>query len=292
MRRSLGRHLPLHDAAERHAPHAHGAAAPGLGGGPLHRLVPVPPLALRVDVGARASRVPGAADVEADDGVTAAGEPGGPVPAVVVPALGDAGFDSGSTGGRGCTRRSPETPRARRDGRPPPPARPRRSSACAPGDPVSPRIPAAIRAGFVRSCHLPVVSSTLVRTRRLDRESTKSRLFPMPRWPWWSPGERSCRSRAKQAAGSPMKRIHYAIYVGLLTAMSATGEIPSFENDYGRAEIGKPWESMMVSQGLAGWHASEAPFTPSVWRREGDAIIDISGRLEDHGDCPSERGDS
>ena len=88
------------------------------------------------------------------------------------------------------------------------------------------------------------------------------------------------------------KRIHHAIYVGLLTAMSATGEIPSFENDYGRADIGKPWESMMVSQGLAGWHASEAPFTPSVWRREGDAIIDISGRLEDHGHCPSERGDS
>ncbi len=75
-----------------------------------------------------------------------------------------------------------------------------------------------------------------------------------------------------------MKRIHYAIYVGLLTAMSATGETPSFENDYGRADIGKPWESMMVSQGLAGWHASEAPFTPSVWRREGAAIIADTGQ--------------
>ena len=59
--------------------------------------------------------------------------------------------------------------------------------------------------------------------------------------------------------------------------MSATGETPSFENDYGRADIGKPWESMLASQGLAGWHASEAPFTPSVWRREGDAIIADTG---------------
>ena len=37
--------------------------------------------------------------------------------------------------------------------------------------------------------------------------------------------------------------------VGLLTAMSATGESPSFENDYGRAEIGKPWESMIDGPG-------------------------------------------
>ena len=74
-----------------------------------------------------------------------------------------------------------------------------------------------------------------------------------------------------------MKRIHHAIYAGLLAAMSATGETPSFENDYGRADIGKPWESMLASQGLAGWHASEAPFTPSVWRREGDAIIADTG---------------
>ena len=92
MGRLLRRHLPLHDAAERHAPHAHGAAAPGLGGGPFHRLVPVPPLPLRVDVGARAPRVAGAADVVADDGVAAAGEPGGPVPAVVVAALRNSGF--------------------------------------------------------------------------------------------------------------------------------------------------------------------------------------------------------
>ena len=59
--------------------------------------------------------------------------------------------------------------------------------------------------------------------------------------------------------------------------MSATGETPSFENDYGRAEIGKPWESMLASQGLAGWHANEAPFASSVWRREGDAIIADTG---------------
>ena len=60
--------------------------------------------------------------------------------------------------------------------------------------------------------------------------------------------------------------------------MSATGETPSFENDYGRAEIGKPWESMLASQGLAGWYASEAPFTPTVWRREGDAVIADTGQ--------------
>ena len=75
-----------------------------------------------------------------------------------------------------------------------------------------------------------------------------------------------------------MRRIPHAIYVALLAAMSATGETPSFENDYGRAEIGKPWESMMAGQGLAGWHASEAPFSPSVWRREGDAIIADTGQ--------------
>ena len=75
-----------------------------------------------------------------------------------------------------------------------------------------------------------------------------------------------------------MKGISHAIYIGLLTTMSATGETPSLENDYGRADIGKPWESMMASQGLAGWHASEAPFSPSVWRREGDAIIADTGQ--------------
>ena len=69
-----------------------------------------------------------------------------------------------------------------------------------------------------------------------------------------------------------MERIHGAIFLGLLTAVSATGETPSFENDYGRAEIGHPWETMLVGEGLDGWNASEGPFTPSVWRREGDAI--------------------
>ena len=75
-----------------------------------------------------------------------------------------------------------------------------------------------------------------------------------------------------------MERIHYAIYLGLLTTMSATGETPSFENDYGRADIGHSWESMIDGLGLAGWHASEGPFTPSVWRREGDAIIADTGQ--------------
>ena len=60
--------------------------------------------------------------------------------------------------------------------------------------------------------------------------------------------------------------------------MSATGETPSFENDYGRADIGKPWESMIDGEGLAGWHASDSPFTSSVWRREGDAIIADTGQ--------------
>ena len=92
VRRPLRRHLPLHDAAVRHPPHADGAAAPGPGGNPFHRLVPVAPFPLRVDVGGRAPRVAGAADVVADDGVAAAGEPGRPVPAVVVAALRNAGF--------------------------------------------------------------------------------------------------------------------------------------------------------------------------------------------------------
>ena len=34
----------------------------------------------------------------------------------------------------------------------------------------------------------------------------------------------------------------------------------------------------MAGQGLAGWHASEAPFAPSVWRREGDAIVADTGQ--------------
>ena len=75
-----------------------------------------------------------------------------------------------------------------------------------------------------------------------------------------------------------MERIHYAIYLGLLAAMSATGETPTYENDYGRADIGHSWETMLVGEGLDGWHASEAPFTPSVWRREGDAIIADTGK--------------
>ena len=75
-----------------------------------------------------------------------------------------------------------------------------------------------------------------------------------------------------------MKGISHAIYTGLLTTMGATGQTPSFENDYGRADIGKPWESMMAGQGLTGWHVSEAPFSPSVWRREGDAIIADTGQ--------------
>ncbi len=75
-----------------------------------------------------------------------------------------------------------------------------------------------------------------------------------------------------------MEKIHYAIYLGLLTTVSAAVGTPSFENDYGRADIGKPWESMVEGEGLAGWHASEGPFTPSVWRREGDAIIADTGQ--------------
>ena len=75
-----------------------------------------------------------------------------------------------------------------------------------------------------------------------------------------------------------MERIHGAIFPGLLTAVSATGETPSFENDYGRAEIGHPWETMLVGEGLDGWNASEGPFTPSVWRREGDAILADTGQ--------------
>ena len=68
-----------------------------------------------------------------------------------------------------------------------------------------------------------------------------------------------------------------ALVLGLLSAISAAGEAPSFENDYGRAEIGKQWESMLRGDGLEGWHASEGPFTPSVWRREGDTIVADTG---------------
>ena len=75
-----------------------------------------------------------------------------------------------------------------------------------------------------------------------------------------------------------MERIHGAIFLGLLTAVSAAGETPSFENDYGRAEIGHSWETMLPGEGLDGWNASEGPFTPSVWRREGDAIIADTGQ--------------
>ena len=75
-----------------------------------------------------------------------------------------------------------------------------------------------------------------------------------------------------------MENVRCAIYVGFLTAMSAAGETPSFENDYGRTEIGHPWGTMLVGEGLDGWQASEAPFTPSVWRREGDAIIADTGQ--------------
>ena len=75
-----------------------------------------------------------------------------------------------------------------------------------------------------------------------------------------------------------------ALTLGMLFVVSAAGEMPSPDNDYGRADIGHPWESMLAGDGLEGWHASDGPFTPSVWPREGDAIIadtgeDSRGRL-------------
>ena len=76
--------------------------------------------------------------------------------------------------------------------------------------------------------------------------------------------------------------VRTALLFVLLSAVNAAGEAPSFENDYGRSEIGGsqggiPWESMLQGDGLEGWHASQAPFTPSVWRREGDAIVADTG---------------
>ena len=62
----------------------------------------------------------------------------------------------------------------------------------------------------------------------------------------------------------------------------ADAEAPSTTNDYGRAQLGGSqggiqWESMLQGDGLKGWQASEAPFTPSVWRREGDTVIADTG---------------
>ena len=163
MRRPLRRHLPLHDAAVRHAPHAHGPGAPGLGGDPFHRFVPVPPFPLRVDVGARAPRVAGAADIVTDDGVAAAGEPGGPMPAVVITAFGYAGFNPGQPAVGVILDDRGKLPGARRDARPRPPARRRRSSACARGGRASPRNRVRIPACSVRSCRHPLTHANLCR---------------------------------------------------------------------------------------------------------------------------------
>jgi hypothetical protein len=76
-----------------------------------------------------------------------------------------------------------------------------------------------------------------------------------------------------------------ALILGLLCLDSAATDAPSSANDYGRADLGnKPWVSLLHGDGLDGWHASDGPFTPSVWRRDGDAIIvdtgdDSRGRL-------------
>ena len=82
--RILHPHLPLHDAAIRHAPHSHVAAAPGLGRDPFHHVIGVPALLVGIDVLGRPARISGAANVEVDDGVTSPGEVGRPVPSVVV----------------------------------------------------------------------------------------------------------------------------------------------------------------------------------------------------------------
>jgi hypothetical protein len=57
---------------------------------------------------------------------------------------------------------------------------------------------------------------------------------------------------------------------------------PGPDNDYGRSEIGGSqgpirWESMLRGDGLEGWQASDAPFSPSAWKREGDTIVSDLG---------------
>jgi hypothetical protein len=69
-----------------------------------------------------------------------------------------------------------------------------------------------------------------------------------------------------------------ALALCLFSFEGASGEAPSFDNDYGRSDIGgKHWESMLHGDGLEGWRASEGPFSPSVWRREGDTIVADTG---------------
>ena len=60
--------------------------------------------------------------------------------------------------------------------------------------------------------------------------------------------------------------------------MNSSETDPSFENDYGRAEIGGSqgpivWESLLRGDGLAGWEVGEAPWTPTAWSRDGDTLI-------------------
>ncbi len=82
--RILHPHLPLHHAAVGHAPHPDVAAAPGLGGDPLHHFIGVPAFLIGIDVLCRAPGIPRAANVEVEDGIAALGEVGRPVPTVVV----------------------------------------------------------------------------------------------------------------------------------------------------------------------------------------------------------------
>ncbi len=53
---------------------------------------------------------------------------------------------------------------------------------------------------------------------------------------------------------------------------------PGPENDYGRADISGSqgsivWESLLHGDGLDGWKAEGAPWTPTAWARKGDTVI-------------------
>lgn len=55
------------------------------------------------------------------------------------------------------------------------------------------------------------------------------------------------------------------------------GETPTFENDYGRAEIGGmngriEWESLLAGNGLDGWENQSA-----AWSRDGESVVIASG---------------
>lgn len=67
------------------------------------------------------------------------------------------------------------------------------------------------------------------------------------------------------------------VILGLAPSVTGDDNLRS-EDDYGRAGISGSqgrivWESLLHGDGLDGWEAEGAPWTPTAWSREGDTVI-------------------